>query len=215
MKRYSPFCQTFEQLPETVPVFPLTSAVILPGGNLPLNVFEPRYLNMTQDALKSHQLIGMIQPRDESSRPELYSTGCAGRIYRYLETDDGRLEVVLRGVCRFKVLEELQTTRGYRLVMPDWSGFAKDFEEAMEPEKLDRTQFHSALKTYLESKQMQADWKTLDKLGSEELVNNLVSVLPLSVADKQILLEADTLPQRLRAFTAVLEGDSRFSEIRH
>ena len=78
MKRYSPFCQTFEQLPGTIAVFPLTNAVILPGGNLPLNIFEPRYLNMIHDAMKSHQLIGMIQPRDESNKPELYDTGCAG-----------------------------------------------------------------------------------------------------------------------------------------
>lgn len=214
MKRYSPFCQTFEQLPKTMAVFPLANAVMLPAGNLPLNIFEPRYLNMIHDAMKSHQLIGMIQPRDDS-RPELYDTGCAGRIYRYLETDDGRLEVVLRGVCRFKILDELQTTRGYRLVTPDWAAFKSDFEEATEPGDLDKNRFKSALKAYLASKDMQADWSLLDKLVSEELINNLVSVLPLDVTDKQILLEADTLPQRLRAFTAILEGDSRTTKVAH
>lgn len=215
MKRFSPFCQTFEQLPETIPVFPLVNAVILPGGNLPLNIFEPRYLNMVDDAMKSHQLIGMIQPRDEGANPELYSTGCAGRIYRYLETDDGRIEIVLRGLCRFRVHEEISSTRGYRLVKPDWSGFEGDFEASGEPDQLSIARFHSVLKAYLESKSMQADWKTLDKLGSEELINNLVSVLPLGVADKQILVETETLARRLRAFTAILESNNHEDVARH
>ncbi len=99
--------QQFEQLPDTLPVFPLTNAVVMPGGHLPLNIFEPRYLNMLQDAMERHRLIGMIQPRDESPNPDLYSVGCAARITRYEETNDGRLEVSLTGLCRFEIKEEL------------------------------------------------------------------------------------------------------------
>ena len=215
MKRFSPFCQAFEQLPDTIPVFPLAGAVILPCGNMPLNIFEPRYLNMVDDAMRSHRLIGMIQPLDESGEPALYSTGCAGRIYRYLETDDGRLEIVLRGLCRFRVLDELQTTRAYRQVTADWSGFADDLKQTGEPDQVSKARFRSALKSYLVSGNMQADWGTLDKLASEELVNNLVSVLPLGIADKQILLETETLSGRLRAFTAILEGNDTGREVRH
>ena len=119
MSRLSPFVQPFEQLPPTLPVFPLSSAVVLPATNLPLNIFEPRYLNMVQDAIESHRLIGMIQPRYDTANPGLYQVGCAGRITRYAETNDGRLEIALTGLCRFTIGEELSTTCGYRLVKPD------------------------------------------------------------------------------------------------
>lgn len=215
MKKLSPFMQSYDQLPETLPVFPLANAVVLPGGNLPLNIFETRYLNMLQDAMESHHLIGMIQPRDDSSKPDLFQVGCAGRITRYDETYDGRLEIVLSGLCRFRVAEELSTTRGYRLVKPDWSDFASDFAEVSEPEDLDKSEFNTALKAYLDHNEMQADWKMMEKLSSEELTNSLVSILPLSDADKQMLIETDTLAHRLRAFTAILEGNSKISGVQH
>ena len=215
MKKHSPFTQSFDQLPDTLAVFPLANAVVLPGGFLPLNIFEPRYLNMVQDAMESHRLIGMIQPRDDSKKPDLFQVGCAGRITRYHETMDGRLEIVLTGLCRFRIDEELSTTRGYRLVKPDWSEFAVDFASVEEPEEVDKSQFDTAFKTYLEHNEMQADWKTLEKLTNEELINNLVGVLPLSDADKQMLIEADTLAHRLRAFTAILEGNSKVSGVQH
>ncbi len=209
MPERSPFMQSLDQLPDTLPIFPLANAVVLPGGFLPLNIFEPRYLNMLQDAIESHRLIGMIQPRDDSDKPELFQVGCAGRITRYEETPDGRLEIVLTGLSRFRVIEELSTTRGYRLVKPDWSGFAADFAEAEEPGTQEKTEFNSALKGYLDKKEMQADWKWLVKMSSEQLTNSLVSVLPLSDTDKQLLIETDTLAHRMRAFTAILEGESR------
>ena len=121
MKPHSPFMQAYDQLPDTLPVFPLPNAVILPGGYLPLNIFEPRYLNMLEDAMASHRLIGMIQPRDDNTQPALYQFGCAGRISRYEETRDGCLEIMLSGLCRYEIKQEITTTRGYRLIIPDWS----------------------------------------------------------------------------------------------
>lgn len=215
MKKHSPFTQSFDQLPDTVAVFPLPNAVVLPGSYLPLNIFEPRYLNMVQDAMESHRLIGMIQPRDDSSKPELYRVGCAGRITRYHESLDGRLEIVLTGLCRFRVADELSTTRGYRLVRPDWSEFSVDFDDTEEPGEIDKARFENAFKTYLEHIEMQADWSTLEKLSSEELINNMVGVLPLSDADKQMLIEASTMADRWQAFTAILEGSSKLSGVQH
>lgn len=207
--------QSFKQLPKTIPVFPLANAVVLPGGNLPLNIFETRYLNMAQDAMESHHLIGMIQPLDDSSRPELFRVGCAGRITRYDETYDGRLEIVLTGLCRFRLCEELSTTRGYRLIKPDWTDFKADFDEVNEPVELDKSEFNTALKSYLAHHEMQADWNMLEKLSSEELSNSLVSILPISNEDKQMLIETISLAQRIRAFTAILEGNSKISKVQH
>ena len=212
---HSPFMQNFAELPETLPIFPLANAVVLPGGQLPLNIFEPRYLNMLQDAMESHHLIGMIQPRDDSAKPDLFQIGCAGRITRYQEISDGRLEIILTGLCRFRLIEELSTTRGYRLIRPDWSAFYADFNDVEEPAELEKSEFNTALKTYLDHNELKADWKILDKLSSEELTNNLVGILPLSNADKQMLIETDTLSHRLRAFTAILEGNSKITGLRH
>ena len=128
MKELSPFMQTFDRLPATLPIFPLHNAMMFPGGNLPLNIFEPRYVNMLQDAMRSDQLVGMIQSRDESGKPDLFKVGCAGRVTRYEENDDGRIEIILTGLCRFQVQEELASTRGYRLIVPDWSAYACDYD---------------------------------------------------------------------------------------
>lgn len=215
MRKLSPFMQHFEQLPSALPVFPLPNAIIMPGSNLPLNIFEPRYLNLFEDALKTHHLVGMVQPRDDSSRPTLYEVGCAGRITRYAETSDGRLEVALTGLCRFRIVEELTTTRGYRMVKPDWQPFIIDYDTSSEPSKSDGLAFRTAMRGYLEQRDMQADWEVLDKLSSEELVNSLVSVLPLGIEDKQMLMETDTLSHRVQAFTAILENKNKPSAVKH
>lgn len=215
MNKLSPFMQPFEQLPPTLPVFPLSNAVVLPASNLPLNIFEPRYLNMVQDAMGSHRLIGMIQPRDDTANPDLYQVGCAGRITRYAETNDGRLEIALTGLCRFTIQEELSTTRGYRLVSPDWSTFAGDYHEPVEVSDQDNTRFTSALRAYLSANNMEADWSVLEQLDTEALTNSFVAVLPLGVEDKQLLVETDGLANRLRAFTAILEGHAENSGMCH
>lgn len=214
MIKHSPFMPTFEQLPETLPIFPLPNAIIMPGSNLPLNIFEPRYLNMFQDAMKTHHLIGMIQPKNDDATPEVYEIGCAGRITRYQETQDGRLEVNLSGICRFRIIEEIRTTRGYRLIRPDWQLFEVDFES---PDIMphDDEYLVNTLKHYFQHKKMQVDWEILDKLETDELINSMITVLPLTVEDKQALIEAETLIDRLQYFCAILESSFKSSHSGH
>jgi len=207
--------QTFDRLPDTLPIFPLPNAMMFPGGNLPLNIFEPRYINMLQDTMRSDQLIGMIQPRDDSEKSALFNVGCAGRVTRYEENHDGRIEIVLTGLCRFKVQEELVSTRGYRLVVPDWSAYECDYNVQEPASELSKASFTTALKSYFSENNMEADWAVLEKLDIEELANSLFSFLPLSVEDKQLLVETDTLADRLTAFTAVLEGSRNESSTLH
>lgn len=201
-----PFTQMYEALPDTLPVFPLGSAVVLPGSELPLNIFEPRYLNMVQDALGGHHLIGMIQPRDASNTPELHDVGCAGRISRYQETRDGRIELVLTGVCRFRIDDELPTTRGYRLVTPNWQEFAGDYDQPA-VSKATARDLNSALRHYLESRSLQIDNDVLDSMEAVDIANNLISSLPFSVGDKQLLLEASGVDARIKALSALLRRD--------
>jgi Lon protease-like protein len=203
MKTRPPFTQAYEQLPDTLPIFPLAGAILFPGGGLPLNIFEPRYLNMVQDAMQTHRLIGMIQPRDQHEGPTLYDVGCAGRITRYLETTDGRLEIVLTGVCRFNIERELETVRGYRLVIPDWSLFASDYEEQTASESAVAL-LHASLRAYFENHGIDADWNLLDQLDPELQSSTLVGALSIGNDDKQLLLETSNLEERLRAFAALL-----------
>ena len=214
MKARSPFIQAFAQLPETLTIFPLEGAVLFPSGDLPLNIFEPRYLNMVQDALQSHRLIGMIQPRDQMKVPTFYDVGCAGRITQYRETSDGRFEIVLSAVCRFNIKRELDALRGYRLVVPDWSGFETDYDEQAVSESAVAV-LHAALRSYFDIHDIDADWKRLDKLDPEAQVNMLASSLPLASEDKQLLLEASNLEERIRAFSAVLNGEEKTTAKQH
>lgn len=215
MRQKSPFMQRFDELPNSLRIFPLPNAVFLPGGHLPLNIFEPRYLNMVRDAMRSDQLVGMIQPLENSPPFDLYSVGCAGRITRYEEKNDGRIELVLSGLCRFEIEEELATTRGYRMITPAWNRFKSDLAAAIAPEARTTLQFKTALQAYLQRNDIQADWQMLDALNVEDLSNSLLSYLPLDPSDKQILLEADGLAHRLTVFTAILEGDAKRKPITH
>lgn len=209
MKFRSAFIQPFDQLPQTLAVFPLSNAMMLPGGYLPLNIFEPRYLNMLKDAMSNHQLIGMIQPRDDSDGSALYDVGCAGRITRYEEMHNGCIEIVLTGVCRFKTKEELNTTRGYRLVVPDWSNYERDYEKQILPTEISQNAFRVALKKHFNEHKIDADWDILNKMDVEELANSLFGYLPLNTEDKQLLLEVDTFENRLTAFTAILDSKAQ------
>ncbi len=215
MRRRSPFMQSFAQLPATLPVFPLPNAIALPGSNLPLNIFEPRYLKMVQDAMKTDHLIGMVQPRDNNHIPALYQVGCAGRIIRYDETPDGRLEIVLTGLCRFRISEEVSSLRGYRIVKPEWTEFSLDFEEQEPVEENDRGEMMRALKSFMQLHGMDADWAMLERMSPEELTNSLVGVLPIEREDKQMLIEAETLEDRIHAFTAILRGNLSDTSSRH
>jgi len=206
---HSPFVQPFEQLPDTLPIFPLPGAVLLPGNELPLNIFEPRYLNMVNDALGSHRLIGMIQPKpDVADDQALFHTGCAGRITQFRETSDYRIEMVLNGVCRFDIAETLATTRGYRMIVPDWSRFKADYDNHDDELSSEHEHLVSTVRRYAESKGMSADWEALERLSTVTLMNSLGMALPISVQDKQVLLEAVDSSERLNAFIAMLASAS-------
>lgn len=195
----SPFLPKFSGLPEELPVFPLASAVLMPGVQLPLNIFEPRYLNMVADALAADHLIGMIQPVADTAfddTPEIHRVGCAGRITSYSETNDGRIVLVLTGVCRFGVGGELDMRRGYRRVSPDWERFAIDFDDE-ESTLAERDAFLVSLKAYASLRGVEIPWDHLDKMPDADLVNLLCVHLPLEPEDKQALIE--TLDLRRRA----------------
>ncbi len=215
MRKKSPFTQSYEQLPNTLPIFPLPGAVVLPGGALPLNIFEPRYLKMIQDAMRDDQLIGMIQPKDELADRSLCDTGCAARIIRYSETSDGRLEVVLEGLCRFNIIEELSCMRGYRLIKPDWARYQHDFSEQDSCTLKDTQLFMSALHRYFIKENIDVDWSVIEELPQQTLVSNLVQQLALSSEDKQLLIEASTLNDRVKSFTAILTDDENLHATRH
>ena len=215
---YSPFIVPFEKLPETLPIFPLPGAIVLPGNDLPLNIFEPRYLNMINDVLSTHRMIGMIQPNpDALQEKELYRTGCAGRITEYRETADGRIEIVLSGVCRYDVDEVLQTERGYRLSVPNWSRFSGDY--VIEEERLQGEHEHlvQTLKSYFMANGLDTDWSELQQMPTIKLMNSLSMALPFSERDKQSLLETIEPEKRLFTFTSLLgsEHTAAGSETRH
>ena len=203
----SPFIVPFNQLPETLPIFPLPGAIVMPGSELPLNIFEPRYINMVSDALSTHRMIGMIQPdpiaRDAKA---LYHTGCAGRITQYRETNDGRVEMVLSGVCRYDLGVELSTTRGYRLIVPDWSRFSGDYNNHADQLHGEHDHLLRILKCYFDDKGLQTDWTMLETLSTERLMNTLSMALPISETDKQVLLETVEPARRLQTFTSLLGG---------
>ena len=176
---------------------------MLPGGELPLELSKPDELAMFLDALKTDQLIGMVQPRGKQG--DIYQTGCAGRIRQYRERKDGRLNIMLTGICRYRIIEELPLVNGYRIARVDWSAYRNDYQT----EDVDVSlvgNFRAALNTYFVTHNMQVDWKVLDKLHIEEVVNNLVLIMNLDIQEKQSLLEAPTVAQRLELFSAIL-GD--------
>lgn len=200
----NPFLPSYEQLPLNLPIFPLKGALVMPGAQLPLNIFEPRYLDMIQDALATHHLIGMVQPDNRGTAPEhrVYATGSAGRITFYNETHDGRIEIVLTGVCRFEIVRELPSLREYRLVEPDWRRFRTDYEFPALDEMPDRQAFFSALDDYLLSKALEIDTSAIRKLPFSLLLNVLATLLPLRHRDKQTIIEAVTFPERYQLLSS-------------
>lgn len=203
----NPFDPSFDQLPPSIPVFPLTGVLLLPRGKLPLNIFEPRYLNMVQDALAGDRLIGMIQPQapnDRGAAPALQPLGCAGRITSFSETDDGRFLITLTGLCRFQVGEELPTIRGYRRVVADWSRYELDLTED-QADVLDRDRLGTALKAYFRKQGITADWDVIAGTPDERLVAALGMICPFAPQEKQALLEAADLPSRADLLLALIE----------
>ncbi len=196
-----------EDLPEVLPVFPLPRALLLPRARLPLNIFEPRYLAMIDDALASTRLIGMIQPRGDvqDEMPALYDVGCAGRIVQFSETGDGRYLLTLSGISRFRVHRELSNTAAYRQVEPDWTPFKADLDLADDEDAVDREQLLSSLRVYFERFGHKADWAGLNAAPAEALVNSLSTICPFSVEEKQALMEAPTLADRGEMLTSLVE----------
>jgi Lon protease-like protein len=195
-------------LPRTIPIFPLNGALLLPGGRLPLNIFEPRYLAMVDDALtSSHRLIGMIQPNEnenqDGKRHAIYETGCVGRISSFEETHDGRYLIALDGLIRFNVIEELKMKDNYRRVNASFDHYKHDMD-ATTPH-VDRAALVKALETYFNKKGFTADWEAITNCDCEKLVNMLSMICPFGVQDKQALLEADTVTIRAQTLLALLE----------
>lgn len=194
-------------LPAILPIFPLSGVLLLPRGRLPLNIFEPRYLAMTRDALGGERLIGMVQPSDPGvadHNPKVYPTGCAGRITSFSETEDGRFLITLTGTSRFRIKEELPLLEGYRRVVPIWSEFARDLEEEAEP-GFDRERLMRGLRAYFQQHQISADWDAIGSVGGERLVTSVAMICPFEPSEKQALLEAPDLAERARLLTAIVE----------
>ncbi len=198
-------------LPQMIPVFPLDGALLLPGGDLPLQIFEPRYLNMIDDVMAGDRIIGMIQtrPGGDRTRPKLSDVGCAGRVTSYAETSDGRYLITLTGICRFDAGPELLIPTPYRQLRASYDRFQGDLaddELAQAPEAA-RTRFATALKRYLNRRELDIDWETAQSAPLEALVNSLAMGLPFEPAEKQALLEAPTLAGRFETLSTLLEID--------
>ena len=223
----SPFDPTFADLPQVIPVFPLPGVLLLPGGKLPLNIFEPRYLSMIADAIAGSRVIGMIQPlkgEAPAARPAdgealaapagngtvaddvtLYPMGCAGRITQFSETDDGRYLVTLSGLYRFAVLKELPLHKGYRRVIPAWTRFEGDMVEAPPPVAIDRERMVRALRSYFKLNQINANWDAIRDTPDDRLVTSLAMICPFAPSEKQALLECPDANERARVLTALME----------
>lgn len=203
----SAFTPSFDELPPVLPIFPLAGAVVLPRQNLPLNIFEPRYLDMVADALGQGRNFGVIQPQsgtEEQEAPPLCRVGCAGRITAFNETRDGRFVISLTGVCRFEVAQELESRRGYRRVTPEWRRFASDLDAAPEVE-LDFERFEKVALGYFAARGLEVKWGAIRKLPGASLVDFLSINLPLAAQDKQALLECDAGAARAELLSGLLE----------
>lgn len=200
------------ELPEILPVFPLAGALLLPRGQMPLNVFEPRYLAMVDDSFRDgHRLIGMIQPdvthSPSEARPVLFRVGCVGRITQLAETGDGRYILELTGVSRFKVIEEMTVLTPYRQCKVDYFPFVDDFTARKGEDDVDRDSLLSVLTDFLKANNLKADWEGIEAAPNEALVNALAMMSPYGPAEKQAMLEAPDLKTRAEILIAVTEMD--------
>lgn len=239
-----PFDIEYDALPDEIPIFPLTGALLLPGGRLPLNIFEPRYLNLVDDALAGGRLMAMVQPRlapadgeaeiesPSGSDVPVYPIGCLGRIAAFQETDDGRMGIDLRGMIRFSIGEELPVKDGYRRARPEFDAYRDDLVEprdvispAMEPHSgeagtwVDRARMLGSVKSYFEAQEVTADWRMIEGTPDEVLVTTLAMVCPLAPIDRQALLESPNTGLRAKLLIALLEaaltGEETDAPLRH
>jgi Lon protease-like protein len=209
-----PFDPGYKELPAALPIFPLTGAVLLPGGRLPLNIFEPRYLAMTRHALmQPTRLIGMVQPveqgadhnLDPAARPAVHRIGCAGRVVSFQETEDGRYVINLSGLIRFEIKRELPLhENGFRMVEPHFAPFAEDMAEK-DFDMAAKAEFLTAFKAYVEKKQLKVDWDAIKGAPDDHLLVSLAMLSPFSPEEKQSLLECADLAQLAAMMTALFE----------
>ena len=197
-----------EELPAEIAVFPLSGALLLPGGRLPLNIFEPRYLAMTENALANRRMFGMVQPNPQEPRgptgPGLYRVGCLGRLSQFAETDDGRFLITLSGLVRFAIGEELPLhAGGYRRVRPDYGAYAADLEPAALA--LDRPRLEAAMRAYFKAQGISADWEAIASTPDPMLVVTLSMACPFEPREKQALLEAETPAARAEVLIALMQ----------
>lgn len=197
-----------KDLPSTIPLFPLEGALLLPGGRMPLNIFEPRYLQMVDEAVAGSRLIGVIQPRldgalREDGEPELCNVGCAGRIIAFSETGDGRYLISLQGVFRFRIAHELAVRTPFRQAKP--APFLADLDDDPAANEIDRPALLKAFRAYLQANDLEADWESVSRAENAMLVNALSMMAPYGPAEKQALLEAADLKTRAETLIAITE----------
>lgn len=206
--------RTVEDLPGRIPVFPLGGALLLPRGQLPLNIFEPRYLAMTNAAISDERIIGMVQPSsdddvaqegDADAKPEIYPVGCAGRISSFSETSDGRILITLTGIARFRIEEEMSTVTPYRICRVEFDSFADDLKPGLDQEKVDRDRLLDVFRRYLTAHELEADWDSVHRSSNETLVNTLSMISPYPPQEKQALLEAKGIAERAEVLIALTE----------
>ena len=195
-------------LPKNIPVFPLSNFIIFPKTTVPLNIFEPRYIDMINDSMKSYKMIGMIQPKSSSEKvnsPKLHQIGCLGKITSFKETEDGRYLIELKGLIRFEKVEEKKTDKKYRIIKPDFNKFYHDLNEDKENLKFsDLEMIFKDLKTLFEKRGFIINWKALEKQSLDEIINALAMASPFSLEEKQILLEAKNLDVRKNRIAEIL-----------
>jgi Lon protease-like protein len=198
-----------ENLPGEIPVFPLSGALLLPRGKLPLNIFEPRYLAMTEDALGQSRMLGMIQPDptipEVDARPSLFRVGCLGRLSSFSESDDGRYLITLTGVIRFAIAAEIDMRRGYRRVRADFTPFVADLDLEPPPIGVARDTLLEALRGYFLQRGFDANWDAIKRLPDDMLVFTLAMVCPFEPVEKQALLEAPSEAERASTLLTLLQ----------
>jgi len=197
-----------EDLPNKIPVFPLSNFIIFPKTTVPLNIFEPRYIDMINDSMKSNKLIGMIQPKTSNikqTKPELHEVGCLGKITSFRETEDGRFLIEIKGLIRFRKIKELSTENKYRVLEVNFKDFYQDLEDKKENLKFsDLELIFKDLKSLFEKRGFIINWKALEKQSLDETINALAMASPFSLEEKQVLLEAQNLDNRKEKISQIL-----------
>ena len=196
-------------LPRKVPIFPLTDVILLPQGHIKLNIFENRYLNMTEDCLSSNRIIGMIQPKQKS---KLYDIGCIGKIVQFSEIEENKFFIELKGICRYKIINHTLSERKYRIAEVSYEEYSTDLNS--KNTEIDKHQFLKPMKKYFDSKNIQTDWKIIDRAPIEVLVNSLAQSCPFTSIEKQALLEAKDIASRLNLMITLFEINAAGSPVK-